>query len=178
MDDRISSLEIAQGLVESVPFLFQQDEVVRAAIAGEVAGEPELERHVETRWSADSAEVVDRYAAAFHQILNAAQAPLPRLGNLQDTSRSAPDRHEAADQCHEQRLISLVVRDVQENGLLTKLRARSHGWERLREVTWLDAECFHQAEPSARVSLGSSSLCRCSAPSVSRSRSPSRRRGS
>ena len=115
MDERVVALEIAQDLVQAMGRGVHEDDLVACALERKRPRQTQLKRHVETRGLGLTAQIVDRDAAGMQEIGNPTQTPLPRLGNLKHAVRVVAEMYEGTNKGYEERLISLVIGDIEED---------------------------------------------------------------
>lgn len=101
MDARIESVKVTQGLLESVPLGFQQNEFVIVLDSAQREGDTQLELHVKANRQANSAEIMQRNRTRTHQVQQSCEASIPLLWHLEHTARSPTDRHDCADHRNE-----------------------------------------------------------------------------
>ena len=127
---RIGSVQIAQRFRETVMPRFEDKPfVARAGSERPIYRKSKLEGHIESwRWrriavNLDSRQIVKRVSASSNQLDNSLE-PSFRARNFNCRSRSQSERAQASHKGQIETLVTIVVRNVEECGLL--LSARAH----------------------------------------------------
>jgi hypothetical protein len=128
VDESIDCREIVPCPRQPVRHPLEYHEVVSGlrGMAHRCVRQPEFEGHVETRRSSYAREVMYRDSTPPHVRQNARQPSLSLVRDLKDAARFPTYGGQAGDQGHEQWLVGLVKRQVQEDGRRIRSRPGGH----------------------------------------------------
>jgi hypothetical protein len=86
VDQGISAFIVTERAIEPIRFGLEDENLVPFGIEPEATGQSQLERHVETRRRAHSAEVVNRHRTGGEEVVNPLQPPLPCFPHFDHTA--------------------------------------------------------------------------------------------
>jgi hypothetical protein len=111
----VVTVEVTQRALKSIRFSLEKYERVSSMQAGNRAGQTKLERHVEARWRANAAQIVNGYFTPGDQAKDPVQPPRPYLSDFQHASRRAANRDDRRHQGDKLRFVAPVEWNVKKD---------------------------------------------------------------